>query len=822
MWSSPSTRRTSRRLQALQRTDCVCQHSEQLEAKVVLSGVTLQVPARQDSTIYEVTAGNLSNGAGEFIVTGGSSNGVGAKRGLVQFDLANISIPDGSTIVDVVLKMNLVNSIGGSADIGLHKITSPWLEAGSNAPGDETGGGQAHEFDATWKWSLFDGLLWNSAGGDFASESAAAVVDTPGAYEWSSDGLIADVQAWLDSPSANFGWMVVGPESAGDVKSFASRQSNNVALRPMLEISYEEPVVAPIISGRQWNDTDGNGLRTSPTVVSLNLQYSQGRTFYNSYGGSEYWYRSTNDNAWYFLTPNGNLTRWSNSPGNLTGTLVENVGARAWHTPQSLLASPGKTAESWLNGVTIELVNSTGTVVDSTVTRNRDLNNDGVIQDETERGWYQFGSIPVGNYTVRQVPLGGWTHSPTSSPVLTGEAFRLDTTLNLIFTGNTHQNHGGLGERWLLGGSTWHYITPAGDFYRWNSRPVTSTQPLSGTLVSTLSPSFYKDLSLLYAATNPVQTIQTGTTITGVNLSSYQTAIFAGSIWNDINPDGVRNPPEFATIRSVRAPQGSPVELQNFPWYVALLPEGGGVPNANTVYVETYFYVKDLGKVYRWSASTGSVLYTTISGKSGYSLELVTANAFAVEPLVNGATVQLLDEFGNVIATTVTVERDLNNDGQIQSTYESGYYEFTNVLPGTYSIRQLQQSGTIQSTVVDRSFLNSVQTLQQQFGFKAATHDSYNFGGRNERWFLSRTNAWFYITPQGTVFEWDKNSGGNRGLVRGRQVAQLSSTCYLNLSLMYSPVSTQQSISGGQTLNRSLGSMRVLDSLFASIADQLK
>lgn len=107
-----------------------------------------------------MAAGNLSNQAGEFIVTGGSSSGVGAKRGLVQFDLANVGVPNGSTIIDVVLKMNLVNSIGGSADIGLHKITSPWLEASSGIPpGDETGGGQAHEFDATWKWSLYDGLL---------------------------------------------------------------------------------------------------------------------------------------------------------------------------------------------------------------------------------------------------------------------------------------------------------------------------------------------------------------------------------------------------------------------------------------------------------------------------------------------------------------------------------------------------------------------------------------------------------------------------------------------------------------------------------------
>lgn len=821
MWSSPSTRRISRRHQAMQKASSFSQALESLESKVVLSGVTLQVQARQDSTIYETNAGDLSNGAGEFIVTGGATNGIGAKRGLVQFDLSTVNIPDGSTIIDVVLKMNLVNSAGGSAAIGLHKIASPWLEAGSNAPGDETGGGQAHEFDATWKWSIFDGLLWKSAGGDFGSESSTAVVDTPGAYEWSGDGLINDVQSWLDSPTSNFGWMVLGPESAGDVKSFASRQSNNVALRPVLEISYEEPIVAPMISGRQWNDSDGNGLRTSPVVVNLNLQYSQGKNFYNSYGGSEYWYRSTNDNAWYFLTPNGDLTRWNNAPGKLTGTVVENVGARTWYSPQSLLSSSGRTAESWLNGVTIELVDSNGSVVDTTVTRNIDFNKDGIIQAETESGWYRFGSIPVGQYTVRQVALDGWTASPTSSPSLTAEAYRLDSTLSLTFTGNTHQNFGGLGERWLVGGGSWYYITPAGNFFRWNNRTVTSSQPLTGTLLSTLAPSFYRDLSLLYAATNPEQSIQSGTTVAGLNLSNYQSATFIGSAWNDVNPDGIRNPPEFSSIRSVRAPQGSPVELQNFPWYMALLPDGGGVPNANTVYVETYFYVKDLGKVYRWSAASGSVLYTTISGKSGYSVDLVSANAFAVEPLLNGATIQLLDEFGNVVATTVTVDKDLNSDGLIQSTYESGYYEFKNILPGTYSIRQLQQSGTIQSTVVDRTFLSTVQTLQQQFGFKAASNDAYNFGGRNERWFLSRSNAWFYITPQGTVFEWDKNSGGNLGQVKGRQVAQLSSTSYLNLNLLYSPVSTQRTVTGGQTASLSLGSMKALDSLFASIADQL-
>ncbi len=820
MWGSLSNRHKSRRNQALQRSETSIV-AEACEERLVLSGVTLQVPARQDSSIYEVSSGTLSNGAGEFIVTGGPTSGTGIKRGLVQFDLSTINIPSGSTIIDVVLKMNLVNSIGGSAGIGLHKITSPWLEAGSNAPGDETNGGQAHEFDATWKWSLYDGLLWKSAGGDFGSESASAIVDTPGAYEWSGEGLIDDVQSWLDSPTTNFGWMVIGPESAGDVKSFASRQSTNAAIRPVLEISYEEPIVPPTISGRQWNDLDGNGLRTSPTVVSLNLQFSQGRTFFNSYGGNEYWFRSGNDNAWYFLTPDGNLTRWNNASGKLTGTLVENVGPRTWHSPSTLLASSGLAAEPWLNGVTIQLVSSTGSVIDTTISRNIDLNSDGIIQPETESGWYRFGSIPIGQYTVRQASKTGWTHSPGSVPSLTGEAYRLDTTLNLTFSGNTHQNFGGLGERWLQGGSLWYFITPAGNFYQWNGRPVTSMQPLSGTLLSTLSPAFYRDLSLLYAATNPVQQIAAGSTISGLNLSSFQSASFSGLIWNDVNPDGIRNPPEFVGARSVRAPQNAPIEIQNFPWYMALLPDTNGVPTSGTVYVETYYYVKDFGQVYRWTASAGSVLLTTISGKSGYSIDLVTANAFAVEQLVNGATVQLLDEFGNVIATTVTTDKDLNGDGSILSTYESGYYEFKDVMPGKYSIRHLPPVGSVQTTNVDRNFFAAVESLRQQFGFKAATTDSFNFGGRSERWFLSRTNAWFYITPQGTVFEWDKNSGGNRGLVRGRQVAQLSSNCYLNLNLLFSPTSTSRTISSGQNVALSVGSMRVLDSLFASLSGQL-
>ena len=48
--------------------------------------------------------------------------------------------------------------------------------------------------------------------------------------------MIADVQAWLDNPANNFGWLVLGDETAiGTAKRFDTRES---ASPPMLAIQY--------------------------------------------------------------------------------------------------------------------------------------------------------------------------------------------------------------------------------------------------------------------------------------------------------------------------------------------------------------------------------------------------------------------------------------------------------------------------------------------------------------------------------------------------------------------------------------------------------
>ncbi len=87
---------------------------ELLERRDLLSTVTVQLGASQDTTIYDVLVGDRSNGSGQYLVTGGGLDSAGVKRALVQFDLGAAGIPTGSTIVDAVLTMHLSQSVGGS------------------------------------------------------------------------------------------------------------------------------------------------------------------------------------------------------------------------------------------------------------------------------------------------------------------------------------------------------------------------------------------------------------------------------------------------------------------------------------------------------------------------------------------------------------------------------------------------------------------------------------------------------------------------------------------------------------------------------------
>jgi hypothetical protein len=63
--------------------------------------------------------------------------------------------------------------------------------------------------------------------------------------------MAADVQNWLDAPSSNFGWFLIGTEGiTGTAAEFASRQNSTFGVRPMLEVTFTtvpEPVSLTLV-----------------------------------------------------------------------------------------------------------------------------------------------------------------------------------------------------------------------------------------------------------------------------------------------------------------------------------------------------------------------------------------------------------------------------------------------------------------------------------------------------------------------------------------------------------------------------------------------
>lgn len=197
--------------------------------------------ASKDNTLYEHGTGALSNGAGVHLFAGrtNQNEGFALRRALVAFDVAG-EIPAGATITATSLTLNMSKSNASATNVSLHRVTSAWGEGTSDAAANEGGGVSATTDDATWIHTFFDSATWTSPGGDYeAPASATQTVDALGSYTWESAQLTADVQAWLDNPTENFGWILIGDESTEITsKRFDSRENTVAANRPALAVTY--------------------------------------------------------------------------------------------------------------------------------------------------------------------------------------------------------------------------------------------------------------------------------------------------------------------------------------------------------------------------------------------------------------------------------------------------------------------------------------------------------------------------------------------------------------------------------------------------------
>ena len=214
-------------------------------ATVALPGAaaadTLQLAASKDNTLYFAASGEYSNGAGDHLFAGNTGSAA-ARRAVIAFDLSDV--PSGATVNSATLRLFMSKTRTGTQTIAAHRLLADWGEGTSDADGEEGSGAASTPGDATWVHAFYANQLWVNQGGHLAATpSAATAVTATGFYTWTGTGIAADVQAWVDNPSANFGWILVGNEAtAQSAKRFDSRSNPLISQRPALVIEYTAPV----------------------------------------------------------------------------------------------------------------------------------------------------------------------------------------------------------------------------------------------------------------------------------------------------------------------------------------------------------------------------------------------------------------------------------------------------------------------------------------------------------------------------------------------------------------------------------------------------
>lgn len=224
---------------------------------------TVTLTPSKDATLYQSSDGSSANGAGVHIFAGSTVSGQ-LRRALLAFDIAS-QIPPGSQITRTVLTLHVSQTIAGEMSMGLHRISANWGEGSSQAGPSRDGFGTASAADdATWIHTFYPDRFWSRAGGDFDAVADATALVGMGDPAWGpTSAMVARVQGWLDQPGTNFGWIVIGNETAATTaKRFDSREIIPVATRPTLTVDFIAP---PPPKG----DANGDGVITAADIAYL-------------------------------------------------------------------------------------------------------------------------------------------------------------------------------------------------------------------------------------------------------------------------------------------------------------------------------------------------------------------------------------------------------------------------------------------------------------------------------------------------------------------------------------------------------------------------
>lgn len=254
--------------------------------------LTVSFTPSSDAMIFGTsTGGDTGNasGMGPALFAGADGQG-NIKRSMLEFNVS--SIPAGATITSATLTLYLGQVAGSSGSngtvsntmdrqFGLYDLLQSWTEGTSGSPTSSNIGGSGQGYahvngDVTWTDASYNSnaslaIAWGATaagstttpllGGNF-STTESALLDVPvgyslvndAAFSWSSAGMAADVQGWLDGTLQNDGWLLRSDNLEAMHTSFLGFWSKdgaaavgNSALTPTLTVTYTVPEPASLL-----------------------------------------------------------------------------------------------------------------------------------------------------------------------------------------------------------------------------------------------------------------------------------------------------------------------------------------------------------------------------------------------------------------------------------------------------------------------------------------------------------------------------------------------------------------------------------------------
>ncbi len=304
--------------------------------------------------------------------------------------------------------------------------------------------------------------------------------------------------------------------------------------------------------------------------------------------------------------------------------------------------------EPGLNGWVIRLYTQAGQFITETETLDNDSDDDGLIDLETEAGWYSFHDLPQGSYFIVEVQQPGWVKT---HPTTTGRSVVIGPSGTIISQGLDFGNFK-LGE---LHGRKYEDLNGSGEWDPGEPGLNDWTIVLRNGQGQVLTTTTTMDMDL-----------------NGDNQIDPSTE--SGWYWFQNLPEG------FYVLAEEQVAGWLQTEPANLTYSLAITRSGTIVDEG-----------LDFGNF-----KLGAV--------HGQKFEDLNGNGQRDpgEPGMNGWVIRLVNESG-VITETITMDMDMNDDGVIDPETEKGWYWFEGLYLGQYFVYELEKQGWMQTYPVTPS-----------------------------------------------------------------------------------------------------------------------